>query len=848
MRAVRFAALLWIAALSPVLAIEDFDAAENEFRGGKYAEVAKVAAERTTSGALSEDWSILGIEALLAQGKYTEAKSTLESSLLLFPNSVRLRLVGIDVARMNNQPERAEQLRGEIDRVAGSRPWAYRSPADRVAIARAALLLEVDPRRVLENVLNPLKKEVPDFRDAHLLSGEVALSKNDFALAAKTFAQAARKFPEDPDAHYGLARAFAPSDAKATNEAIEKVLEANQQHTGALLMLADHAIDSEAYAEAEKAIEKALAVNPKLPEAHAYRAVIAHLRADEKAEQAAIALALQPWSTNPGVPHLIGRKLSQKYRFAEGATLQERALTFDPNFVQAKIQLAQDLLRLGRSEEGWKLAEAVHQADPYDVVAYNLTNLRDVMAKFRLLKSENFDIRMDPKEAEIYGPAVITLLERAHATLTKKYGIPLKERTVVEIFPDQKDFAIRTFGLPGGAGYLGVCFGRVITANSPAARPGSTSNWQAMLWHEFGHVVTLTLTRNKMPRWLSEGISVYEERQQRGAWGEQMQPRYRAMLLAPDLTPVSKLSGAFLRPKTPAHLQFAYYQSSLVVEWLVEKWGLPKLRGCLADLGKGVAINAALAKHFAPIEQLDTEFAAFAKERAKSTGPKLDWTPPTPEELRSPELLKDWIAKNPDNFTALSQEADRLMEAGEWEAAKKPLRRLIELYPEQHASDSAYAQLAVVHRKLGEEAEEEAMLQRLADLSSDAPDAYERLMTIAAERKDWKTVLANAERFAAVNPLLSAPHQFAAEAHEATGNPGAAIASYRVLLQLEPPNLAKTHYRLAKLLHAARDHDAKRHVLLALEEAPRFRDALELLLAMKPEPSLSGGVPKNPTP
>ena len=98
----------------------------------------------------------------------------------------------------------------------------------------------------------------------------------------------------------------------------------------------------------------------------------------------------------------------------------------------------------------------------------------------------------------------------AHAH--KKYGLELKQQTIVEIFPDQKDFAIRTFGLPGGAGYLGVCFGRLITANSPASRLDTGANWEAILWHEFCHVVTLTLTKNKMPRWLSEGISVYEER------------------------------------------------------------------------------------------------------------------------------------------------------------------------------------------------------------------------------------------------------------------------------------------------------------------------------------------------
>ena len=43
--------------------------------------------------------------------------------------------------------------------------------------------------------------------------------------------------------------------------------------------------------------------------------------------------------------------------------------------------------------------------------------------------------------------------------------------------------------------------------------------------------------------------------------------------------PVSQLSSAFLKPKTPMHLQFAYYESSMVVEYVVERWGAEKGRG-----------------------------------------------------------------------------------------------------------------------------------------------------------------------------------------------------------------------------------------------------------------------------
>jgi hypothetical protein len=54
---------------------------------------------------------------------------------------------------------------------------------------------------------------------------------------------------------------------------------------------------------------------------------------------------------------------------------------------------------------------------------------------------------------------------------------------------------------------------------------------------------------------------------------------------------------------------------------------------------------------------------------------------------------------------------------------------------------------------------------------------------------------------------------------------------------LDPPDPAEAHYRLARLLHQAGDPAAKRHVLQALEEAPRFREAHRLLLEISPPPA-----------
>ena len=195
----------------------------------------------------------------------------------------------------------------------------------------------------------------------------MALAKYDYALAAKIFEEGLKQFPEEPDFHFGRAQAYAPSDRPEMIQALETALRHNTNHVPSLLLLADHLIDAEEYAAAEKTVAKALAVNPHSPEAWAYRSVLHHVRGEPEGEAKAHQQALAHWNTNPAVDYLIGQKISQKYRFAEGSGYQRQALRFDPKFLPAKIQLAQDLLRLGEEKEGWKLAEEVYQADAYDV-------------------------------------------------------------------------------------------------------------------------------------------------------------------------------------------------------------------------------------------------------------------------------------------------------------------------------------------------------------------------------------------------------------------------------------------------------------------------------------------------
>jgi tetratricopeptide (TPR) repeat protein len=808
----------------------EIDGAQQQFKTGKYEKCLEFSQKAIDDGAYSAEWRVLMIKSQMALGQYDKAADDMDIVLLHYPVSMRLLELAHTVYLHNNQPDRAGEAIKRLVRVGTSRNLRFISPEDLVALGKALLLFGEEPRVVLDELFTRAIKNDPNCLDAYLAAGDLALAKQDYKLAADQFRDALKRFGKDPDVHFGLARAFYESDRKQMIQSLDAALYINPNHVPSLLLLAEHQIDCEEYAGAAELIDKAISINPWDPDAWAYRVVLAQLANDSQAAKSCREKALKFWPTNPRVDYLIGRKLSQKYRFAEGAAYQRQVLKFDQNYMPAKIQLAQDLLRLGTEQEGWKLADEVHAGDAYNVEAYNLSNLHDHLSKFATLRADGFVVRMDKHEADVYGDMVIDLLKSARTELCEKYEAQLDKPVVVELFDNQQDFAVRTFGMPGGDGYLGVCFGDVITANSPnLQRPTS---FKAMLWHEFCHVVTLNLTHNKMPRWLSEGMSVYEESQRDPTWGQQMNPEYRGMILGGKLTPISKLSGAFLSPPTPSYLQFAYYESALVVEFIVKQYGLDSLKAILTDLAQGGQINNAISTYAAPMKDIEQQFEKFARKRAENLAPQVDFEQPEKGQLDPTDrvALAEWLKEHPDNFWVLTQYAKALLANRQWAEAKKPLEKLIKLYPQYSGEDNAYLLLAEAHRQLDETQAEQDVLSKLAMISSDAAYAYSRLIEIAAEKEDWQQVIKYGDKSMAVYPMLAQLHWQLGRANEELGRDEQAIESYKRLLLLDPADPAEVNYRLGRLLLAKDPAAAKRHVLMALAEAPRFREAHRLLL------------------
>ena len=540
---------------------------------------------------------------------------------------------------------------------------------------------------------------------------------------------------EDPRYHYLLARAFDDDDRARSEKELDEALKINPRHVDSLLLRAAHRIDDERYAEAGELLKQVFAVNPQEPRAWAYQAVLAHLRNHPEGEADGPRSGPGPLADEPrGRPPHRPRAVAASTASPRARPTSGRPSSSTPTTCPAKVQLCQDLLRLGRRGRGLEARRRGLRA-PTPTTSWPSTWSPSATAwpasgPCRPTASSSGWTPARPTSTATGSWPCSAGRGRPWARST---GSRSPEPVIVEIFPQKKEFAVRTFGLPGAEGFLGVCFGRVITANSPASQGEHPSNWEAVLWHEYCHVVTLNKTQNKMPRWLSEGISVYEEEQENPAWGVADHPA------VPGDDP-----GRRLHPAEPAQLGVPGPEVGPAPPVRLLRVGpgrrVPGREGRACRPSRASSTTSAPGSRSTrrcragprmTLEQLDAEFAAFARKKAEAVAPGMTWDEP---ELPADGRLEGdrGLAREAPQELPRPPAAGR---AGWWPRRTGRRRRRRSRssrppIPDYVGEDNAYVLLAAVCRKTSDPAGERAALEALAARDGDAGPAYLRLMEL----------------------------------------------------------------------------------------------------------------------
>ena len=665
--------------------------------------------------------------------------------------------------------------------------------------------------------------------------GYLFLEKYNATDALGVFRDCLKINPRYADALLGIALAKKYENNNEVEANARKALEVNPNLVPAINLMAELRIQEENYEEAIREVRRALAVNPSDLEALSLEAVYHQFRGDQAAFTQAERRVLEIHPSFGRLYFTIAENLANRRKYAEAIEFNRKALNLDPKLWAAWASLGMNLMRVGELSEGRRAVQKAFEGDPYNVWAFNTLDLLDQMDKFVEVRSEHFLLRLAKEDEPVLSVYAPKLAEEVFAKLSQKYGFKPAGPLQVEIFPDHGGFAVRTLGLPG-LGALGVCFGKVIALDSPRARKPGSFNWGSTLWHEFAHVITLQMTRHNIPRWFSEGISVYEERRARPGWGDDLNAPFVKAYKEGKVLKVSELNSGMMRPKFPEQVALSYYQASLVCELIEEKFGFAKIRESLLLFAEGLPTVEVFRRSLGwDAATLDAEYARYVDARLREVAPHLDFQRHAEgdESSRTKEALKGVLERNPDDFFANLQLGGILKKEKANGAAEVYLKKAQALFPEYVEPGNPYQVLADIY--LEEKRPDEALTQLLGwsryDENALAP--LMRAAEIYRERKDWENEARMLQLSVYIHPYDPAAHTMLGEASMESRDWATAVAAYKVLVGLNPADLAGAHFNLARAWsESGRKQEAKKETLRALEIAPTFEKAQQLLLKL----------------
>jgi tetratricopeptide (TPR) repeat protein len=714
---------------------------------------------------------------------------------------------------------RREEAEPRLQRLAAVR--TFNSADDYFRLARAA----IGVREFL--LANDAFQRVADAPRPDIQStwGDMFVLRHRNGDAAASYRAALEADPAWVPAHVGLALALMDENPEAARAGLEAARKLAPDHPDLLLATVQLDLLEKDEDGAEAALDRLAAVRPGTVVEAAYRTALAFEDGGMAAAEAAMAAVRAADPRSALGYRVAGEQAARNFQFADAVALARKGTELDPDDPFAFFILGLFQMRTGDEAAARTALERSWSLDASAPVTKNLLDLLDDLDTFVTVSVDDMIFKFDPGEAAVLEPYAVPLAREAYATFAKRYGFTPEGPILIEIFPSHDDFAVRTLGLPGLRGALGACFGRVVTMDSPRALQPGEFSWHATLWHEMAHVFSLQLSQYRVPRWLTEGISVFEEHRRRPAWGRELTLEYARELSLGRTFGVKGLPDAFKRPES---LALAYFEASLVVEHLVAQNGDAGLRTLLLAYAGGATDAEAFSKAFGrTIDDAEASFAQFVSERYGALAEAMKVPPQArPDDLGA---LRSRAASEPGSFVAQFELGQALHGAGDLDGAKTALERAARLAPQARRANSPRVLLASIAQKEGDQPKAREELRALLEYDHENVEAARVLLTLATG--------APADMDYALR-LIADLDPFDADAHGLLGRRlfeqsefAPALIEFEAALALGPPNLAEAHTDLAAtFLKLGRRDEAKRAALEALKEAPTFARAQDLLL------------------
>ena len=807
---------------------------------GRYEEAEKAARDgRERHGAALDN--VLG-EVLMERGRHREAEAGFRAAMEAGADdevTARVNLAELQL-RTGRRDEAMRAFDGFIDFYNRTRSP---SSAELTAVGIAVRHLGVEESQLLQDALRAFDEAVaadPSNPEPHLRTGQLFLDTYRSPDARESYQQVLARNPRHPRAVLGMALALEFDGSPEAMGTARSALEANPDLVPARTLLARLHLRLEDYAAAEEEARAALEVNPSSLEALSVLAATFFLR-DRVDDFEAVRDQVRDLNPQyPGLLTTVADMAVQTRRYADAVALAAKAVEIDPHSWRARGILGINQLRVGAIEEGRAELERAFEGDPFNPWYKNTLDLLDTFERYRITETEHFRIAIDGREAELLAPNVAALAEEAYRALAERYQYEPPTPIRLELFPSHADFSVRTVGL-AGLGALGVSFGSVVAMDSPSARGRGEFNWASTLWHEIAHVFHLALSNHRVPRWLAEGFAVYEQRRGAPSWGHNLNPGFLIAWHQDRILPVSQLNNGFVRPSYGDQIVHSYYQASLVCELIARDHGPEALVAMLREYAAGATTEEVFERVLGTeMERFDRIFTDYFEGRFAEALAAVEPLPALAERgSRSPDEMARLAAAHPDNFMAQMAMGAQLFDEERLDEAEEYLARARDLFPEYAGAGSPGWLLARIHLQRGDSARALGEIERLTGIDESFLDANLEEARLREAGGDGDGAVAALQRAVHIYPFDEETHGRLAELATDRALHPVAVRARESLVALDPVDMAGALYQLALAHHRAGDTArARRVVLRALERAPNFEAAQDLLMILRgrPEP------------
>lgn len=533
---------------------------------------------------------------------------------------------------------------------------------------------------------------------AHIAAAEFQLARSNVRAARVHLQMALEANPNDPKTMLLLAQvAVGMNDMAGATVAMDTLRRADPDSMEAEIIEIYTQVRSDSIESAADRAERLVKRFPDRLEALGAASGLAQITADDpkSAQYLARADTLAPRS--PLAYTIAGELLGMRHQQVASEKMFETALARSPWDTSIAHGLGELYLNNGREDEARKILTNAYEVDPFNLKTVNYLRLLDELAKFNRIETAHyvfyFDQGTDPLVQQFMAP----YMEQAYDEVTSffQYQPPVKIR--IQVYPSEDEFSVRMAGIPGIENY-GVSFGHVLAVIAP--REGTTKgnfHWARVMKHEFTHTINLLQTDSRIPRWLTEGLAVWQE----GLWLRFPDvPRELAVRAEDDkLFSVRGLALAFLRPKTAGDGEQAYTQSSWLGRYMETKYGHDAVLKLINAYGHGKIDEEAFEiATGTKLDQFEKEFHAWVKEETSHWGYRKD--------AKEEKKINDDLAK-------LAKDGESMIKAKQFKEAidiwekyrtirpleKIPHQRLAYLYLQKDTHDSykAIANLEFLH-------------------------------------------------------------------------------------------------------------------------------------------------------